>query len=680
MASTTVQQKPLALVEADPGLAPYESQLQNRMQRLDAVLQEIRTGADSLQQMAQGYLYFGLNRGELDEKPGVWYREWAPGADQLFFIGDFNDWDRSANPMTCDEFGVWSLFLPDDDYAERLVHGSRVKVHVVSEDSKMDRIPAYIRCVARDDLNDYSGVFWDPEPFDWRSEPPKPPRSLRIYEAHVGMAQEEEKVGSYKEFTREVLPRIAKLGYNAVQLMAIQAHPYYASFGYQVSNFFAPSDHFGKPDELKKLIDRAHELGLLVFLDIIHSHTIKNTHEGLNEFDGTSYQYFHAGGRGEHWAWDSKLFDYSKFEVLRFLLSNVQYWMDEYHFDGFRFDGVTSMIYLDHGLHRDFVHYDDYFDEDNLDEDAILYLMLANKLVHEHKPGAVTIAEEVSGMPGLARPIEEGGFGFDYRLHMGVPDNWIKLLKEYRDEDWPLEDTFNLLANRRTGEKSIAYCESHDQALVGDKTIAFWLMDSHMYRDMAINHENHLIDRGIALHKLIRFMTFAFGGEGWLNFMGNEFGHPEWIDFPREGNGFDFKHARRQWSLVDNPFLRYQFLNNFDVAMQQLDDTTRLLSQDPVKLLFVHENHGVLVGQRGSLLFLFNFHPSQHYKDYLIGVTGKKNYRVILSSDEKDFGGFRTVTEGRVYPVQDVATHGFLQSIAADLPPRTAQVLGPVLV
>jgi len=424
------------LVSIDPWLGPYVHWLHERDARYRAARARLDTHGGLLGPISQGHHYFGFNRGERDGKPGIWYREWAPAARALHLVGEFNNWDQSADPLSRDEFGVWSLFLPDTRYACRLVHGSRLKVRVRTDRGSMDRIPAYARRVWQDPAShDFVAELWmPPHPYQFQHSTRPLRGRLRIYEAHVGMAQEEEKVGSYAEFTARVLPRIAASGYNAVQLMAIQEHPYYGSFGYHVSSFFAPSSRFGTPDELKRLIDTAHASGLRVLLDLVHSHAVKNLLEGLNEFDGTDYQYFHALPKGYHPGWDSRLFDHSNFEVQRFLLSNVRYWLEEFRFDGFRFDGVTSMLYHHHGLSRGWNTYEDYFGPD-VDDDAVVYLQLANELAHTVRPDAITIAEEVSGMPGLARPVHEGGLGFDYRLAMGVPDMWIRLLKEYRDED-----------------------------------------------------------------------------------------------------------------------------------------------------------------------------------------------------------------------------------------------------
>ena len=668
------------LISLDPWLEPHAEQLRARHLHYKRLLSRFDATGGLLGQISQGHRYFGFNRGELWGKPGVWYREWAPGALQLRLIGDFNGWDRYANPMVRDEFGVWSLFLGDEQYASRLVHGSRVKVMVVTERAGyMDRIPAYIRRAVQDpQSHEFTGLYWNPpEPFVFKKDVPPMHGGLRIYETHVGMSQEEGKVGSFNEFREKVLPRIARMGYDAVQIMAIQEHPYYGSFGYHVSNFYAVSSRFGTPEDLKALIDAAHGMGLRVLMDLVHSHAVKNTHEGLNLFDGTDHQYFHGGPRGQHIAWDSMLFDYNKYEVQRFLLSNVRYWLEDFRFDGMRFDGVTSMIYLDHGLGKAFSSYDDYFGA-NVDWDAVAYLQLANELAHQLRQEVTTIAEDVSGMVGMARPVAEGGLGFDYRLAMGVPDYWIKILKERRDEDWQLNQLYHTLLNRRWSEKHIGYAESHDQALVGDKTIAFWLMDKEMYWHMNRGSQNLIIDRGIALHKMIRLITFALAGEGYLTFMGNEFGHPEWVDFPREGNGFSFHHARRQWSLVDNPNLRYAGLAAFDSAMMHLDEKWSVLPDKFIEQLYLHEDQKLLIFRRGPLVFVFNFHPTQSYTDLRIPIPDPSDYKVEIDSDATDFGGLGRIRLPMVYPWQREGYCGRPQSLQLYLPARTAQVLSPV--
>jgi len=668
------------LVDRDPWLAPYRDVIGRRDLYYGHLRYEIDQAGGLLGPISQGHHVFGLNLGEKDGKKGFWYREWAPGASAVNLIGDFNDWDRGRNPAERDEFGVWSLFLPLEEVDNKLVHESRYKVHVVSGIGGMDRIPAYAKRVLQEEDQSFAARLWMPKQGHIFQNPcPSVPgdQGIRVYEAHVGMAQEEGKVGSYDEFRLNVLPRVASLGYNALQLMGIQEHPFYGSFGYHVSSFYAPSSRFGTPDQLRTLIDAAHGLGIVVLLDIVHSHAVKNTAEGLNLFDGTRHQYFHDGPRGEHPAWDSMLFDYSKTEVRRFLLSNIRYWLEEFQFDGFRFDGVTSMLYLDHGFGSGFKSLEDYYGA-NVDDEALTYLKLANDVAHAVCPRVISVAEDVSGMPGVARPTAEGGLGFDYRLNMGVPDFWFSLAREKKDEEWGMGDIYNVMLNRRRDEKHIGYVESHDQALVGDKTLAFWLMDLEMYANMSNDRQSLVIDRGIALLKIIRLITFSLAGEGYLNFMGNEFGHPDWIDFPRPGNNDSYHYARRQWSLVDNGFLRYAKLNEFDRRMLGLDTAFHLLEDELIEQLAVHEDTRQLVYRRGPLVFAVNLHPTESYPELRIPVPDAQDYRLVLTTDSVDFGGFGRCDETMNYVWQDVPMYGRAQSMQIYLPNRTAMVFAPV--
>jgi 1,4-alpha-glucan branching enzyme len=639
-------EKPKLVVD-DPWLEPHQAAIERRMERFSQELTAIEKTSRTLAAHATGHKYAGIHFHATTQQWTV--REWAPEAQAISLIGDFNDWQRETHPLKSLPLGIWELTLPHD----ALQHGQQVKLHIIGADgSRRDRIPACIRRAVQDSTtHDYSGQIWAPPlPYVWKHQ--FDPASLGaplIYESHVGMGGEEARVHTYREFAESVLPRIAKAGYNTVQLMAVQEHPYYGSFGYHVSSFFAPCSRFGTPEDLKFLIDTAHGLGLAVLLDIVHSHAVKNLSEGLNDFDGSGNQYFHDGDRGEHPAWDSKCFDYGRPGVRQFLLSNVRYWLEEFRFDGFRFDGVTSMLYHSRG-NKSFGSYDDYFGSD-ADEDAILYLQLAAKLIQEIKPGAIAIAEDMSGMPGLCRPLAEGGVGFTHRLAMGIPDYWIKLLKHSRDEDWNLDDLWSVLANRRHGEATIAYAESHDQALVGDKTLAFWLMDQEMYWHMAKEDPHPVIERGIALHKLIRLVTLVLGGEGWLNFMGNEFGHPEWLDFPREGNDWSYHYCRRQWSLVENPELKYQWLAEFDRELMDFARKTNLLATPPAQVLHIDHGPKILVAERGNFIFVFNFSVSESPFGYPIRVPGSAARELILDTDAPEFGGHNRLDPSIPCPV-----------------------------
>jgi 1,4-alpha-glucan branching enzyme len=660
----------IALVQEEPWLAQYEPQIQRRSDRFQEAIREINDFSGNILEYGSVHNFYGIHF-EAWRKGWV-YREWAPAAKQLYFFGDFNDWNRSSHPMKKSPRGDWEIFLPFEKYNEHFIHGSKVKVHVLAENGALDRIPAYIRRVIQDEkTHDVAGQLWFAEDFQWTDESFSTKNSLRqplIYECHVGMSQEKLGVGTYQEFEELTLPRIKAAGYNTIQLMAVMEHPYYGSFGYHVSNFFAPTSRFGTPEELKSLVNKAHEMGIAVVMDIVHSHAIKNVNEGLNEFDGSENQYFHPGDKGYHEAWDSKVFDYAKREVQQFLLSNISYWLEEFHFDGFRFDGVTSIMYHHHGLFMDFDSVDLYFDA-NVDEDAILYLQLANTLIHTFKPESISIAEDMSGMPGLARPIAKGGIGFDFRMAMGVPDFWIKTLKHKQDEEWDMFELWHQLTNRPAAERSIGYAESHDQALVGDQTLAFRLMKEDMYFSMSLLQQNLVVDRGIALHKLIRLITLTLGGEGYLNFIGNEFGHPDWVDFPREGNNWSHQHARRQWSLVDDPLLRYGQLDAWDKAIIKLANDYLLLASAPAVQLYLDPDKKNLAYERSGLIFVFSFHPTESFFGLPIHVKKAGDYKILLNSDEKEFSGFERLDQSVIYPTDDY------QCLKLYIPNRTVLVL-----
>lgn len=660
----------LPFVKNDPYLEPYAAAIYGRYDYFRQIEKRLLTESHSLSEFATGYLYFGLHR----LTDGWVFREWAPNATAIFMIGDFNNWQKHPDyQLKKLQNGIWEIKLPE--YA--ITHSQLYKLLIQWEGGEGERIPAWARRVVQDhETKIFSAQVWQPlRPYNFKIKNFKPQtKPLLIYECHIGMSGSDEKVSTYNEFRINVLPRVIKAGYNCIQLMAVQEHPYYGSFGYHVSSFFAASSRFGTPDELKILIDEAHENGIAVIMDIVHSHAVKNEVEGLGRFDGTPYQYFHGGIRREHPAWDSLCFDYGKPAVIHFLLSNCKYWLEEFKFDGFRFDGVTSMLYRSHGLGEDFGDYASYYNL-NQDGDAICYLTLANKLIHEVNPNAITIAEEVSGMPGLAVKTEDGGIGFDYRMAMGIPDFWIKYIKEVRDEDWKVGHIFWELTNRRADEKTVNYAESHDQAMVGDKTIIFRLIDAEMYWHMQKGDNTLTVDRGVALHKMIRLITATTINGAYLNFMGNEFGHPEWIDFPREGNGWSHKYARRQWELVDNTQYLYHDLGVFDRDMITLIKSVHEFNQLPIQQLWDNEGDKVLAYQRGNLIFIYNFNGDQSYVDYGI-LADKGTYKVILNTDNSKYGGYDLVDESIEHLTLSKPVHeSGKEWLMLYLPARSAMIL-----
>ncbi len=624
------------IIDLNPQLKDFAGDIDLRMFLYRATKERILKEGQTLNDFANAHNYYGFHHVD----GGWYYREWAPSAHQLYLEGEFNNWNKTSHPLTRIDAENWEIYLEGDD---ALWDGCKVKTVVDANLTRTEHLPLYCRRAVQN-KNDHSfeaEVVDDRITFNWTDDDFVGEDQLYIYEAHVGMAQEEGRVGTYREFADITLEHVKEAGYNTIQLMAIMEHPYYGSFGYQVSNFYAASSWFGKPEDLKYLVNKAHSMGIRVLLDLVHSHAVKNTAEGINMFDGTTWQFFHDGEKGEHPAWGTKCFDYSKTGVLHFLLSNLKFWMSEYHFDGFRFDGITSMLYHDHGLGTDFNDNSKYFSY-NTHTEAITYLQLANELIRQVNPKAITIAEDMSGMPGMALPIEDGGIGFDYRLGMGLPDMWIKAVKT-SDDHWDINKMWGDMCLRRPGENTIAYVESHDQALVGDKTMIFRLADAGMYTDMDKATHNDNIDRAIALHKMIRLFTLAGGGEGYLNFMGNEFGHPEWIDFPREGNGWSFHYCRRQWSLKNNGFLKYEWLNDFDKDMVAITKANKMFDQKMGDMRLMKAPEQTCAFYRNSLLFVFNFNPTQSLENVLIPVPNPGEYTVVLSSDDPKYGGFGNV-------------------------------------
>ncbi|KAI1006066.1 1,4-alpha-glucan-branching enzyme [Podosphaera aphanis] len=667
------------VVQLDPWLSPFADALKSRYNKAKGWIKTIQATEGGLDEFSKGTKKFGFN---IDEQNNITYREWAPNATQAFLIGDFNDWNRETFPMNRNSYGVFEIVVPATNGQPTIKHNSKLKISLITPSGeRIERIPAWIQYVTQELAVSpvYDARFWNPpanERYIFKNPRPKKPESIRVYEAHVGISSPELRVATYKEFTKNMLPRIKELGYNVIQLMAIMEHAYYASFGYQINSFFAASSRYGPPEDLKELIDTAHGLGIVVLLDVVHSHASKNVLDGLNMFDGSDSCYFHSGPKGNHELWDSRLFNYGSHEVLRFLLSNLRFWMDNYNFDGFRFDGVTSMLYTHHGIGTGFSGgYHEYFGP-AVDEDGIAYLMIANEMLRQLYPDVITIAEDVSGMPALCLPLSLGGVGFDYRLAMAIPDMWIKILKETKDDEWDIGNICFTLTNRRHREKTIAYCESHDQALVGDKTIMMHLCDAEMYTNMSnLTELTPIIERGMSLHKMIRLITHGLGGEGYLNFEGNEFGHPEWLDFPRAGNQNSFWYARRQFNLTEDPLLRYKALHNFDAAMNNLEQKYGWLHSDQAYISLKNETDKVVVFERAGLVWIFNFHPTQSFADYRIGIEQEGTYRVVLNTDSKEYGGFDRIDVGTRFFTTPLKWNERKNFAQVYIPTRTAIVL-----
>ncbi len=665
-----MQKKRIAELKDDAFLQSFIGELEKRHENYLTVKKRLTANnLEKLSDFAMAHYYYGLHKGK---KQWV-FREWAPNAEEIYLVGDFSNWElqQDFKLQKINAHGDWELKVP----LKKISHGMYYKLVVKFNGEYHDRLAVYSNYVCQDkDTLKFTSRVWEPEEkYLFKYDNFKiDDDNLLIYECHIGMAGDGERIATYREFRDFVLPRVAAGNYNTIQIMAVMSHPYYGSFGYHVANFFSISSNFGTPEDLKSLIDEAHRLNLRVIIDLVHSHAVKNEVEGIAKFDGTRYQYFHDGARGEHSAWDSLCFDYGKDAVLHFLLSNCRYFMEEYHVDGFRFDGVTSMLYHHHGLNKVFTSYDDYFCSD-VDTEAITYLSLANDLIHELNPKAITVAEDVSGMIGLAVPVAKGGIGFDYRMAMGVTDMWFKLF-DIPDENWNMFYLYHELTNRRKDEKTVSYVECHDQAIVGGQTAIFRLIGKDMYTAMSKLFSTFNVGRGIALHKMARLATLACADSGYLNFMGNEFGHPEWIDFPREGNNWSYKYARRQWSLTEDENLYYGDLAAFDNAMMSLEKDYKFLDCK-INLLKILDYDKVIAFERGNLWFFFNFNPNTAMIDKEFEVL-KGEYDLLLSTDFGSFGGHDQIAfPQRYYTQEEIRGNQAVNILKLYIPSRCAIVL-----
>jgi len=654
----------------DSELMDYAGFFSRRIELFSQEIQRLRNEWGSLAAYAGLHRELGMHKTERDGKRYWRFREWAPAANSLYLAMDRVNFARRYEYRFArtDDPMLWELFVP----AEELPHGTYYELHVASSRTRghVRRVPAFAVWVEqnRDNENQWCARVWDP-PEAYAFRYPQPPRSLfpRIYEAHVGIAQSvlgkrAKQFGTYRHFAEKVLPRIQKGGYTAVQLMGIPEHPLYKSFGYQVSGYFAPSSRFGTPDDFKYLVDEAHRLGLAVILDITHSHACPNTEQGLARYDTSRYFF-----RELKTQWDTVSFDYSQERTRRFLLSNCRYWLEEFRIDGFRFDAVGNMIYLDHGLDDDFSHVGRCFfgkdGKNRLDENGVLYLSLANTLVHELAPHAVTIAEEFSGAPGMSCAPENAGLGFDYRFAMGLPDFWAKFIEEGRT----MGQMWHELNNRRHYDKTISYTECHDQCINGDDAFIWRMIKEDMYEHMSVFSDSWKCSRGMALHKLTRFVTLATAGQGWLNFMGNEFGHPEWIDSE------DYDH--RQWHLAETTHLKYSKLDAFDRNMLKLvREYPEQFKRGP-RFRHIHEEDRLLAFERGTLLFVFNFHELLAQNHLALMVTPGK-YTEIFSSDELAYAGYGNLsTRAPSEHFSDPASGMCEQRITLYMPPLTGLAL-----
>ncbi|KAH9622869.1 hypothetical protein KSS87_007872 [Heliosperma pusillum] len=437
-------------------------------------------------------------------------------------------------------------------YTPCLPHGSKYRVYFNTPDGPLERVPAWATYVLPDEEGNQScAVHWDPSPeftHKWKNNSPKAPKSLRIYECHIGISGSDPKVSSFLEFSEKVLPYIKDLGYNAIQLFGVVEHKDYFTAGYRVTNFYAVSSRYGTPEDFKRLVDEAHGLGLLVFLDIVHSYSAADEMVGLSLFDGTNDCYFHTGKRGHHKYWGTRIFKYGDVDVLQFLLSNLTWWIEQYHIDGFQFHSIPSMIYTHNGFATFTGDLEEYCNQ-YVDRDALMYLILANDILHALHPNIITIAEDATLYPGLCEPSSQGGLGFDYYVNLAAPEMWLSLLENVPDNEWSMSKIVTtLMGNKAYTNKMLLYAENHNQSISGGRSLAEILLGAEIDSNLSTSS----LLRGSSLHK--------------------------GVEFPTSNNNFSYELASRRWDLLSDQGV-HQELFHFDQDMMKLDKAGKVLSR-----------------------------------------------------------------------------------------------------
>ncbi|KAG8075748.1 hypothetical protein GUJ93_ZPchr0006g43795 [Zizania palustris] len=559
-----------------------------------------------------------------------------------------------------------------EKYIPAISHKDKYRLYFNTPDGALERIPAWATYVLPDVRGKQSyAVHWEPPPeeiYKWRFERPKVKGSLRIYECHVGISGSEQKISSFQEFTSNVLPHIKDAGYNAIQLIGIVEHKDYSSVGYKVTNYFAVSSRFGTPEDFKKLVDEAHGLEMVVLLDIVHSYASADELVGLSLFDGSNDCYFHTGKRGHHKYWGTRMFKYDDVDVLHFLFSNLNWWVTEYHIDGFQFHSLSSMLYTHNGFSTFTGAMEEYCNQ-YVDKDALIYLILANEMLHELHPDIITIAEDATFYPGLCEPTTQGGLGFDYWVNLSIPEMWLWHLENVPGQEWSMNKIMKVLISKNCN--MLSYVENHNQSISGRKSFAEIILHKEKCSNNSVSDDG--IFRACSLLKIIKLLTFSTSGGAYLNFIGNEFAHPKRIEFPMSGNDYSFGLANRQWELLEKGVHKHIF--NFDKDLMSLDGKERLILRGSPNIHHCDDTSMFISFTRGPFLFVFNFNPDATSGLYSVGVDEAGEYQLILNTDETKYGGRGELKSNQYMKrTSDNRVGGCRNSLELALPSRSAHV------
>src|SRR5437868_4513846 len=570
------------------------------------------------------YDKFGAHLRTLDGERGVYFAVWAPNAQRVSVVGDFNNWDGRVHPMRrLLGAGVWELFLPG--VGEHAHYKFEIRTQRGGLLLKSDPFAFFNQHGI-----ETSSLVYDLERYQWsdhewmrsRAERDLPNSPLSIYEVHLGSwrrrADQGNRFLSYLEFAETLLPYVLEMGYTHMELLPITEHPFEGSWGYQVTNYYAPTSRFGTPDELRHFIDACHQAGIGVIMDWVPAHFPKDAH-ALAEFDGT-HLYEHMDPRqGEQQDWGTLIFNFGRNEVRNFLIGNALFWLDQYHIDGLRVDAVASMLYLDYSRQPGQWIPNVYGGRENLD--AIYFLKRFNEVCYERFPGIITIAEESTDWPGVSRPTYLGGLGFGFKWNMG----WMHDFLQYMSLD-PIyrryhhgNITFSLLY---AFSENFILVLSHDEVVYGKRSLL-----SKMPGDEWQKFAN-----------LRMFLAWMYGHPGKkLLFMGGDFGQSnEW----NHDTSLD-------WQLLEQPrhdglrrlVQHLYYIFKTDPALWQRDD-----SYEGFEWIDFHDADNSVVSflrrsrEGETVVFVVNATPMVRH-DYRLGVPAPGFYREIINSDAETYGG-----------------------------------------
>ena len=602
----------------------------------------------------ESYEKLGAHPYTLDGVPGVRFAVWAPNAYRVSVIGGFNRWDARVHPMRCHESsGVWELFIPGVGVGEAYKYDLRSRIGGYHAE-KADPYGFYseLRPCTASIVADLDGYQWGDDAWmSARAAGSLLDRPMAIYEVHLGSWRRKDGNAflTYRDLADELVAYARQMGYTHLELMPVAEHPLDASWGYQVTGYFAPTSRYGTPQDFMAFVDACHQNGIGVILDWVPAHFPKDGH-ALSYFDGT-HLYEHADLRqGEHPDWGTYIFNYGRNEVRNFLLSNALFWLKKYHIDGLRVDAVSSMLYLDFGRKEGEWIPNEYGGKENLQ--AIRFLQETNAVIHAEAPGAVTIAEESTAWPMVSRPTYLGGLGFTFKWNMG----WMHDTLEYISQD-PIYRRWR--HHKLTFSLVYAFSENFVLSLSHDEVV-------HLKGSLIGKIPGDWWQKFATLRLLFGYQYTHPGKK--LNFMGSEFG--QWREWSEQRSldwhlveQFDTHRKLQAWTRDLNRVYRQQpalYERDFDPAgfrwIEANDADQSVLSY----LRFAADPSDFLV-------VVCNFTPVPRY-DYRIGVPEPGYYREILNSDAAMYGGGNIGNLGgrRADPL---GWHGYPQSLSLTIPP-----------